>query len=751
MIIERDMSRFYVRNDASISDALRKIDENHEGFAVCVDEAGVLEGVVTDGDMRRWLFDQDLADLRTEVGTIANRNCLRALEGESDGDILRKLSDRIKFLPLVDDRQRLIGLVRRRSLTEGIRIGKRLIYDESPVFVIAEIGINHNGSIKLAHRLIDAAKDAGVDAVKFQMRHMDSLYRSSPDGSVTGEDLATQYTLNLLEKFELPIKDMLELFDYASSLGIEVLCTPWEEESLQVLEDYGMAAYKVASADMTNHPLIEAMARTYKPLLLSTGMASEDEIIDTVSLLQRSGSSYALLHCNSTYPAPFTDINLAYLPRLKEIGSCPIGYSGHERGIHVASAAVSMGARIIEKHITTDRSLEGSDHKASLLPEEFRQMVDGIRQVDASIGSRRPRAMSQGELMNRSNLAKSLIAAVPIEKGAAIENSMVAVRSPGRGLQPNRKNELLRIKAPRQMAAGDFFFPSDIDSPVSEARPYTFGRPWGLTVRWHDFKALAAMSNPDFFEFHLSFKDMEEDYESFFDEPLDMDLKVHSPDTFNGDHLLDISNPDQAHRERSIIELQRVVDLTRNVKPFFTRAERPVIIASLGGFSVDAFLNESEVAERYELMAQSLKELDTDGVEIVGQTLPPFPWYFGGQMFLNLFVKPEDTVAFCRQNNLRLCFDISHSSLACSYYNSSLTDFIQTVGPLTAHLHMADAKGTDGEGLQVGEGELDFVAICRQLKEVCPNATFMPEIWQGHKNHGEGFWTALERLEAFGL
>jgi CBS domain-containing protein len=141
MIIERDMSRFYVRNDACISDALRKIDENHEGFVVCVDEAGVLEGVVTDGDMRRWLLDQNLADLRTAVGTIANRDCLRVLEGESDEDIRRKLSDRIKFLPLVDARQRLIGLVRRRSLTEGIRIGKRLIYDESPVFVIAEIGI----------------------------------------------------------------------------------------------------------------------------------------------------------------------------------------------------------------------------------------------------------------------------------------------------------------------------------------------------------------------------------------------------------------------------------------------------------------------------------------------------------------------------------------------------------------------------------------------------------------------------------
>ena len=751
MIIERDINRFWVRVDEPISGALRKIDSNHEGFVLCVDDAGVLEGVLTDGDMRRWLIQQSVADLTRPIQTIVNRTYASALEGESQSDIRRRLSDQIKFLPLLDNRRRLIGLVRRRSLFEGVRIGDRLINDDSPVFVIAEVGINHNGSVEMARRLIEASKDAGVDAVKFQMRHLPSLYRMLPNGDVTNEDLSAQYTLNLLHKFELPVDAMLGLFDYTSSCGLTALCTPWDDESLETLEKYGMLAYKVASADLTNHPFIQRLAGTHKTLLLSTGMAQEDEIVETVKLLRSYGSSYALLHCNSTYPAPFKDINLAYLPRLKEIGGCPVGYSGHERGVHVASAAVCQGARIIEKHITLDRGLEGSDHKASLIPDDFKMMVEGVRQVEEAIGSSHTRTLTQGEIINRANLAKSLVAARDIAIGETIDERTIEIRSPGRGLQPNRRNSLIGRRAMRNMKKGDFFFSSDIDQPIAVPRHYNFHRPWGLTVRWHDFKIIKAMSNPDFFEFHLSFKDMDEEYVRFFEEPLDFDLKVHSPDTFDGDHLLDLANPSEVHRKRSTRELQRVIDLTRVIKPFFKKADKPLIIVSLGGFSLDGFLSESEVARRYDQLAKSLGELEHEGVEIVGQTLPPFPWYFGGQMYLNLFVRAKDTVEFCRANGLRLCFDISHSKLACNHYRESFKKFVDLVGPYAAHLHMADARGIDGEGLQIGEGEIDFAALCSQLREICPNASFMPEIWQGHKNFGEGFWVALDRLEKCGL
>jgi N-acetylneuraminate synthase len=750
MIIERNINSFVVRADETIGAALRKIDLNNEGFVFVVDDSGLLEGVLTDGDFRRWLLARSAVDLNQKVSQVANTAFVAAGLHDKATDIARLFSDKIKFVPLLDERRRLVGLARQRQVVEGIQVGPHLISPQSRVFVIAEIGINHNGSMDMAKELIRVAKAAGVDCVKFQMRNLASLYRNDAD-SLSGEDLGAQYTQNLVAKFELPVQDMLELFDYSHRQGLTPLCTPWERESLQVLEDYGMPAYKVASADMTNHPLLEELARTYKPLIISTGMSQEEEIQGAVRLLQNLGASYCLLHCNSTYPVPFKDIHLNYLARLRQIGECVVGYSGHERGTAVPLAAVALGAKIVEKHITLDRTLEGSDHKVSLLPDELKFMVRGIRDIEEAMGTGHKRALTQGEAMNRANLAKSLVINQDLKTGETIEDFMIDIKSPGRGVQPHRKADLVGKKARRDFLKGDFFFPADVEDNHIQARSYHFRRPWGITARWHDFQVLLSKSNPDFLEFHLSFKDMDEDYRKYFDRAYDLDLKVHSPDTFEGDHLLDLSHPDPNHRQRSLREMQRVIDLTRSLKPFFPRTQRPVIIGSLGGFTMDRFLSRHEVEARYTLLGNSLKELDMEGVEIIAQTLPPFPWYFGGQLFLNLFVHPEDTARFCQEHDLRLCLDVSHSKLACTYFKYSLKTFVDTVSPFVAHLHMADASGVDGEGLQILDGEIDFPALVEQLSTLCPQASFIPEIWQGHKNEGEGFWVALERLEKIRL
>ena len=751
MIIQRDVSKYVVSPEVSLQEALQAIDRTAEGYALCVDEDGVLKGVLTDGDIRRWMIRQATVTLSCPVSGLLHDEFSSARITDSRERIAACFSKRIRFVPLLDERRRLVGIARKRDGSAGLRLGNRSIGDGFPVFIIAEIGINHNGSVDRARRLIEAAAAAGADCAKFQMRHLKALYRATP-GNLTGEDLGVQYTLSLLDRFELPAGEMFKLFDYTRECGLIPLCTPWEEESLAVLESYGgLPGYKAASADLTNHRLLGALAKTYKPLILSTGMSDEEEIRQAATLLKNHGAAYAFLHCNSTYPTPFKDVHLEYLPRLREIGDCPVGYSGHERGLHVAIAAVAKGARIIEKHITEDRSLEGSDHKVSLLPAEFGTLVEGIRQVEEALGTPGHRTISQGEMVNRVSLAKSLVVTCDLKAGAVIEDHMIDVRSPGRGLQPNRRAQLVGRHLRRDMKTGDFFFASDLAAPAALPRPYQFSRPWGLTVRWHDFRAMLPISNPDFLEFHLSFKDMDEDIAPFFSEPLDVDLKVHSPDTFPGDHLLDLSNPDPAHRNTSIGHLQQVIDLTRRLKPWFRKANRPLIIASLGGFTTDAPLGPSEIADRYALMADSLARLDRDGVEIVGQTLPPFPWYFGGQLYLNLFVHASDTAQFCRENNLRLCLDVCHTRLAANHFGYSFKTMIDELAPYTAHLHMADARGVDGEGLQIGDGDIDFPAVTEQLKRLCPTASFIPEIWQGHKNNGEGFWLALERLEALGF
>lgn len=748
MIIDKDITKYIVFSEDSIINALRKISDNKNRIIFSVTESGVLDGVMTDGDFRRWLVKQTTIDLNHPVSKIANKNFKYALYHDEPEKIQSYFSDQIEFIPLLDRNDHLVAIAKKQS--HSIKIGKFTIDAESPTFVIAEIGINHNGSLELAKKLIDEAVAAGADCAKFQMRNLSSLYRNAGDANDASEDLGSQYTLDLLSRFQLSPTEMCRAFDYCKERGILPLCTPWDLESLTLLEEYGMQAYKLASADLSNHDLLIALAKTGKPLLCSTGMSTEQEITEATALLRRLGAMYVLLHCNSTYPAPFKDVNLAYLDRLKEIGECLVGYSGHERGTNVAIAAVAKGAKVIEKHFTLDRSMEGNDHKVSLLPEEFKAMVQGIRQVEESLGTANERRLSQGELMNRETLAKSLTITCDLEPGQIITAEMIEVKSPGRGLQPNRKAELIGLKAKRAFKAGDFFFPSDLVQEQAQARNYRFKKPWGVPVRYHDFKAIMAKSNPDFLEFHLSYKDMDLDIHQYFDRTYDLDLVVHSPDLFAGDFLLNLSALDEDYRRRSVRELQRVINITRMLKPFFKKASRPLIVGSLGGVSKEAHLPISERQILYDLIAKSLSELDTEGVEIIPQTLPPFPWYFGGQLYLNLFVDPKDTAEFCREHNYRLCLDISHAKLACNYFKWSFKEFLEQVGPYSAHLHIADAEGVDGEGLQIGKGDIDFPALAEVLEKVAPNASFIPEIWQGHKNEGEGFWIALEQLEKLG-
>src|SRR5690606_37467969 len=171
------------------------------------------------------------------------------------------------------------------------------------------------------------------------------------------------------------------------------------------------------------------------------------------------------------------------------------------------------------------------------------------------------------------------------------------------------------------------------------------------------------------------------------------------------------------------------------------------IIVNMGGFSQDDFVSQEVRAQGYRRLRDSLQQLDADGVELIAQTMPPYPWHFGGQRFHNLFVRSDEIVAFCRETGLGICLDISHSRLACNLRQTSFEQFVRDVAEFTRHLHVVDAKGVDGEGLQIGEGEIDFGALSRLLAEYMPTVSFIPEIWQGHKDDGRGFWIALERLE----
>lgn len=745
MFVDRNFARYVVLAEEPIALALRKIDDNRSRIVFCIDSAGTLVGAISDGDVRRWLLAEQDRRLDATCAEVANRACTTARFGEPPAAVGQGFRPGIEHIPLLDRRGRIQAVAMRASC--GVAIGEHLIGPDSPTFVVAEIGNNHNGSAALARELVDASKEAGASAVKFQLRDMESLYRNRGAAGDAREDIGVQYTLDLLSRFQLSVTEMLEVLEHCARRSITALCTPWDIASAAVLDEAGIAGFKVASADLTNHELLGYLASTGRPIVMSTGMSTEAEIGQSIALLREAAAPYVLLHCNSTYPAPFKDINLNYMVRLGELGSCPVGYSGHERGWHVALAAVAMGARVIEKHVTIDRSMEGNDHRVSLLPAELAAMVAAIGEVEAAMGSAVARSVTQGERMNRESLAKSLVARVALDPGEVVSDEVIQVRSPGRGLQPNRRGELVGVTLRRSLAPGDFFYESDLGEGPASARPYAFRRPFGIPVRYHDYAALAAQTNPDFLEFHMSYRDLEADPLEAVPDQLDLGLVVHCPELFAGDHLLDLASEDAGYRKRSIHELGRVIEVTRTLARRFRPGADTLLVTNVGGFTRQRPLPASARMAAYERLGESLAELDSGGVEVIAQTLPPFPWLFGGQMFSNLFVDPADGAAFAAQAGLRLCLDVSHTALAAQHLRRSLSELVEAFAPLAAHLHVVDASGVDGEGLQIGEGFVDFATLGAQLDRLAPGVGFIPEIWQGHKDGGQAFWVALDRLE----
>jgi sialic acid synthase SpsE/sugar phosphate isomerase/epimerase len=614
------------------------------------------------------------------------------------------------------------------------------------VFVIAEIGNNHQGDIEMAKRLVDAAIDSGADCVKFQLRNREALYRSRADGSVA-EDLGAEYIQDLLNKVELTLPQHRELRDYCRQRRVTYMCTPWDEPSVDALATMDVPAMKLASADLCNPYLIAKAASVGVPLILSTGMSYEHEILRAIDQLKAIGIPFGMLHCNSAYPAPETDIQLPYISRLRQLHSV-IGYSGHERGTAITIAAIALGAQIVERHITLDRSLEGPDHLASLEPDEFKNLVEGIRSVEQALRWQGPaRHVSQGELLNRENLAKSVVALQPIKLGQTFTQNSFRIASPGQGLAPYRLPELIGKPAVRALAQGDFLYESDITGQGVAKRQYAFPLKWGIPVRYHDFADFAQRVEPDLFEFHLSYRDLSVDPAKYLYTTKCTRLVVHAPELFENSELLDLSSDDAAYRSRSIQNMQRVVDATLAIAPFFPMADSLLIVGNVGGFSADKPFPLEHRKELYARFHEACKQIRWGRTELIPQNMAPFPWHFGGQRHQNIFMIPEELANQAKTYSLRLCLDLAHLQMTCNHFHLNFQKELELLLPFTAHLHVSDASGTNGEGVVMGTGDVNWPPVWRAICRAT-DVSFIPEVWQGHKDHGTGFWHALDMLQS---
>lgn len=620
-----------------------------------------------------------------------------------------------------------------------LQIGTRRVGRGHPVFIIAEIGINHQGRMELAQQLIDAAAAAGADAVKFQKRSLPDLYDAELLENPNLGEQKFQYLLPLLKECELTIAQLAELqaYAYAAAKDLIFFATPFDVPSADDLASLTIPVFKIGSPDLTNIPLLEHVATLGKPMLVSTGMAEEAEIEASVRVLQRLGIPFGLFHVNSTYPAPFDEVNLRFMDRLAAYGA-PVGYSGHERGIAVALAAVGRGAAMIERHLTLDRNLEGPDHQASLLPGEFAEMVKGIRAIEQALGTGR-RKLTSVERMNREALGKSVVASRAIRKGERITREMLGVRSPAKGLSPQRLGELLGTDARRDYAAGGHFADADLLpwEPLPTFDPRRLGIRWAPVVRFSDVETFLPY-DPPAFEFHLTDRDLEETLRGG---PYRQELIVHAPE-YTHRSLVDLAAPDVEARRRSIASLKRTVEKVRELAPRFPGT--PKLVLHPGGYSITPAGNPDELRR---LLEDSLAHVDCSGMELLLENLPPRPWFFGGEWVQNIFLEAAEIKAFLDRHGLRMCLDTSHAQLACNARHAPLVEFCRTLRPYVRHLHLSDAAGLGEEGLQIGEGEIDWAAVLALFRDY--DGTITPEVWQGHLERGKGFLLALERLTPY--
>jgi N,N'-diacetyllegionaminate synthase len=318
---------------------------------------------------------------------------------------------------------------------------------ENKTFIIAEAGVNHNGSIEIAKKMIEVAKECGADAVKFQTFKAEKVIskyapKAEYQKQTTGE---TDSQLEMVKKLELSFDDFIVLKEYCDKLNIMFLSTPFDFESIDFLDDLGLEIFKIPSGEITNLPYLEKIGKLGKKVILSTGMADLGEIEDALDILTSCGTKkedITILHCNTEYPTPYENVNLLAMLTIKEALKVKVGYSDHTLGIEVPIAAVALGASVTEKHFTLDKKMEGPDHKASLEPHELKAMIDAIRNIEKSLGNgiKKP---SKSELKNKDIVRKSIVAKRKIKKGEIFTENNITVKRPGNGISPMRWYEVL--------------------------------------------------------------------------------------------------------------------------------------------------------------------------------------------------------------------------------------------------------------------------------------------------------------------
>ena len=600
--------------------------------------------------------------------------------------------------------------------------------------IIAEIGINHNGEEEKALRLINYASQSNCWGVKFQYRS-DNFFAKN-------DEMGSTLIREELQKSNLQDEWIPSLIKYANGLNLKIGFSFFKEKDLIDFFDvkgFKSDFIKIPSPEFRNLSLIKK-AKNYAPIMISYGGGEEDEIRHYIELSELS-SNDVVFHCISNYPIAIGNQQLEFLNRLKTFSNAQTGYSSHDEEWEINLFAAQYGIKYIERHLCESKQDIGLDISTSSDPSEFKRLNHLLNNYNSILQSNK-RTPNQGEVLNVRNLGTSLYAKRKISEGKKLSVEDFEEKSPRIGITKEEfklyENQTIKHSIKKGHALTESHFKLGKSNLSNEYINFSNQNKLSLPVRLHDFYFFKNRFKFNKYEFHLSYMEIFELEENGYDSILNIISKhetysIHLPDYISKDELINPFSENLFVKETSERVINTCLRLALNLEE---KTGNKCLV--LGSFSMNSFNTKDEFYKNFSDFISCLK--NTFGIEIIAQWLPKKAWYFGGCVLVDLFCSYED-IKYCIKYNIPICLDTAHLILSANYFNEDWKNWFYKLIPLCKHIHLSDAEGTDGEGVEFGKGDIHSL---KEIMEV--DCIKVLEIWEGHLNQGEGFEKSLKYL-----
>jgi len=597
------------------------------------------------------------------------------------------------------------------------------------VKLIAEIGINHKGSFDIAKNLIDLAEKANCWGIKFQYRNIDNFYSST-------YEIGDEIIYDELKRSNLNLESLKKLRSYAQAKGLKVGISFFTisdfEEIIKTDKKYDF--FKIPSAEFSNYDLIKTVAKFRKEILLSTGGHNLKEVKKNISDYDFLNNP-VILHCTSNYPTEIGDQNLNVLKELAKIKNIRLGYSSHDKEYEVIFLAAAYGAEYIERHITLDKHGDGIDDSSSSTADEFMSISKIVNNLNKIKGNKN-KVINQGEKINIQNLGTSLYANKNLKKGEMLTINDFWIKAPRLGITLAEYKQLKIKKLTNDIKKGEsvntyhFKKRTLIDNKKIQ---FVNSNNISIPIRFHDMKDLYKEIPVKNFEFHLSYQDLNSVKNKKITNSINKEATYtfHLPDYLDKNSVFNPFSQDKKIKNQSKDLLEKAISFIST----FNQKDK-LLISSI---SQDSFENKETF---YKELSKYINNIYKKyGIKFLPQWLPKKAWYFGGVFDTQVFSSSED-INFIKKNNINICLDIAHLIMAANYYQEDWYSWFKKLKKNTEHIHLSDAYGTNGEGVEFGKGELKNIKEILEIDKIK-----VLEVWQGHLNNFSGFKEAINYLE----